>query len=151
MATIYEYFTGTAKWAMLKKTDKAFGNERWKINVYLDGESMEKYHNSGIQSKVRVDEDGEYVVFKREVEKVFNTKEGKRIETFKAPAVLDADGATRLDKLVGNGSEVTCKVEIYDTPKGKGSRLVGVRVDRLVPYEAPDGDRPRVDNTELPF
>lgn len=132
MATKIYYFSGEARWTRLVEPDAKF--KRWSLDFYPDEESWTKYRESGLELKVRddkEDKDVKYIQFSRPTEKLMKGK----VETFDPPEVLDGNNKPLMGNTqIGNGSLVTCKVIIYDTPKGKGHRLEAVRADRLVPY-----------------
>lgn len=127
MASSYYYLSGKAKWAKLFKPDDKYKN--WQIQVYMDDPSMKIFDESGMTMQKKTDEDGTFVTFRRPEAKVIRDE----LVKFNPPEVLDAEG-NKLDQLVGNGSEVTVKVIVYDTMKGKGHRLEAVKVTKLVPY-----------------
>lgn len=127
MASSYFYLSGKAKWAKLFKPDDKYKN--WQIQVYLDDESMKVYDDSGMTMQKKRDDDGVFVTFRRPEAKVIKDE----LVKFDPPAVVDGNG-NKLDQLVGNGSDVTVKVIVYDTMKGKGHRLEAVKVNKLVPY-----------------
>lgn len=131
MASSYYYLTGKSKWAKLFKPDDKYKN--WQINVYLDEPSKKVFTESGMSMTPKRDEDGEYITFRRPEAKLIKNE----LVKFEPPPVTDKDGNT-LDKLVGNGSDVTIKVVVYDTIKGKGHRLEAVRVNSLVEYVKQD-------------
>lgn len=134
------YFRGTCKWAKVRKPDDRFGN--YTIDLYLDDESWNKYEDSGLELKVREDEDGKFLKFRRPEKKeikgdvvhlgppsvVFNTGEtddqGRSIYEDRDDNVL-----------VGNGSVVVCRVHVYETVRGLGHTLEAVAVDDLVEYD----------------
>lgn len=128
MASSYHYLSGTAKWAKLFKPDDKYKN--WQIQVYLDDASMKVFDDSGMTMQKKTDEDGIFVTFRRPEAKVIKDE----LVKFSPPEVIDGNG-NKLEQLVGNGSEVTVKVIVYDTMKGKGHRLEAVKVNKLVPYE----------------
>lgn len=142
MAETY-YFSGVAKWAKVYKhnMDKKFG-DRYTICVYLDELSKKKYEMSGIQTALKEDEEGQFAQFKRNDKQLIK---GELVE-FGPPEILGMDG---IDALIGNGSEVTVRVQVFDTVKGKGSRLEKVRVDTLVPFAKADGVG--AEGVEVPF
>lgn len=127
MASSYYYLSGKAKWAKLFKPDEKYKN--WQIQVYLDDASMKTYDESGMTMQKKQDDDGVFVTFRRPEAKVIRDE----LVKFSPPEVLDSEG-NKSDQLVGNGSEVTIKVIVYDTMKGKGHRLEAVKVNKLVPY-----------------
>lgn len=127
MASSYFYLSGKAKWAKLFKPDDKYKN--WQIQVYMDADSMKIYDESGMTMQKKQDEDGTYVTFRRPEAKVIKDE----LVKFDPPTVLNSEG-NKLEQLVGNGSDVTVKVIVYDTMKGKGHRLEAVKVNKLVPY-----------------
>ena len=126
------YFSGIGYWAKVQEPvdnyDKAKPKE-YKIDVVLDDKSWHLFDESGCQLQPRVnDKDERYVSFRCPVSA--EIKGEKR--TYK-PTVLDNDNQP-FDGLIGNGSGVTCKVDVYPTRMGMGHRLDAVRVDNLVEY-----------------
>lgn len=137
------YFEGTCKWAKVHKPDDKYKN--YTIDLYMDKKSLQAYKKSGLQLKDRVDQDGEtFHTFRLASSRLIKGK----VEEAK-PLVLDADGNPTKEN-IGNGSEVTCKVEIYTTGDGRvGHRLLAVRVNKLVVYE---GNKVSEDtDIEVPF
>lgn len=130
MASSYYYLTGKAKWARLFTPDEKYKN--YKIDLALDDASKEIFAESGMTMTPKTQEDGTYITFRRPEMKLIKNEPVK----FEAPAVTDKDG-NKVESLIGNGSNVTIKVVVYDTVKGKGHRLEAVRVNTLVPYEKP--------------
>ena len=133
MATQTFYFSGKAYWARVYEhnLDEYLGVKKAVIELELDPEQRALLKKSG--SKVRLDlkDDGTIrAKFKR------NFVNEKIPELGGLPSVFDADGKPFSD-LIGNGSDVTIKVSVYDTQMGKGTRLDAVRVDTLVPYDGP--------------
>lgn len=56
------------------------------------------------------------------------------------PKVVDADGNPWDEEvLIGNGSDITVKLDVWIGNKAKKVRWEAVRVDNLVPYEPQDG------------
>ena len=125
MVTKTIYLSGTAMWAKVFSPDEKYNV--YKIELQLDNESLDKFKSSGLQLKVR---DNNTISLRRAPTSLIN---GKAAE-WGAPSVLDKDNQPT-DKLIGNGSKVTCKVQVYDTAKGPGHRLEAVRVEDLVEYD----------------
>lgn len=151
MATSTYLFTGKTKWAKVQKPDDKFG-EQWQLPLYMDEKSWKDYEKSGIRLEVKKDkETGEpFVTFRRKV-KEMNWKKGAMQEN-SPPKVLIANEYGEyvpFDGLIGNGSAVSVKVDVFDTRNGKGHRLVAVGVDDLVEYN-PDGGR-ESNVPEMPF
>ncbi len=143
--TEWHYFQGKAKWARLVSPDQKYAC--WSVVLYMDANSdsynklleLKKADNGvdGILNVIKKDEDGYFTTFKRPTQKLIKGK----VQAFAPPIVMEADGTTPLlNALVGNGSDVTVKVEVYQYNKptggkGRAARLVSVRVDNLIPFE----------------
>ncbi len=139
MASKFIYITGTAKWAKVFKPDEKYGN--YTLDLYVDPKTLKKAQGEGLPVKVREDEEGTFIKLRRNPNKLFDGMSEQ-------PEVLlhNEDGKyEKLDKLVGNGSLVTCKVCLYDTQMGTGHRLEAVAVENLVEYQSEGG------NPDLPF
>jgi hypothetical protein len=130
------FVQGKAKWAMLHRPNE-WGN--WKITLYPDTASLEKIKNlqgQGLKNVLKKDEDGYHMSFNRPHQKMIKGK----VIGFTPPEVLESDGKTPLTTArIGNGSDVTVKLEVYahSTPGGgraKAARLGSIRVDNLVPF-----------------
>ena len=143
----YLYLQGKAKWVRTTAPDP-WGN--WKMDLYFNPESKSKWNQAkeefGLLNNTRTDADGDFITLKRPMEK--KRRDGRTFG-FAPPEVLQSDGTTPLrDTLVGNGSDVTAKVSIYQYNKpggGKGhaARWEAIRVDNLIPYDGKrdfDGD-----------
>lgn len=130
MATTYQTFTGTCKWAKVYEPDEKYNV--YSINLYLDEANVRRLKATGCQLTVKEDSDGQYVVFRRPVAKLIK---GELVK-FDAPKVevKDGDSYVPFTKNIGNGSKVTCNVSFYDTIKGKGHTLLGVTVRDHVEY-----------------
>ena len=147
MAAKIFYFSGPVKWAKVydHNVDEYGGTEFASIDVYLDEENQKRFKESESRLKVREDEDGVFVKFRRNIENRVNPDWGG------TPVVLDAEGEP-FNELIGNGSECTVKVTVYDTKMGKGTRLERVRVDKHVAYEKPEASEVEEGTTEgIPF
>lgn len=129
------YLTGTCKWAKIAKPDEKYNF--YGLDLYLDQESIEKFDKSGLQLTKKAGEEGIYISLKRKPQALIKGE----LVNFGPPQVLDADNAV-FGGVIGNGSTVTCKVNVYDTAKGKGHRLEAVRVDTLVEYNKDAMDEP---------
>lgn len=137
------YIQGKAKWAKLVTPDTKYNC--WSVVVYPNDESYkllldlkaDKGDTSGILNPIKKDDDGYNITLKRPIQKLMAGK----VTSFSPPIVVEADGENPLrNALVGNGSDITCKVQVYNYNKpqgGKGTaiRLESVRVDNLVPFE----------------
>lgn len=128
MASKYYYLSGKAKWARLFTPDDKYKN--YKIDLQLDDASIKTFAESGMTMQSKMQDDGSYITFRRPEAKLIKNE----LVKFDPPAVTDKDG-NAVESLIGNGSDVTIKVVVYDTVKGKGHRLEAVRVNNLIPYE----------------
>lgn len=143
MATDIVYLQGKVKWFRANQPDEW---NKYKHVLYPNPESLEKIRDlqtstsgvTGIKNILKKDEDGYCISISRPASKTIKGK----VVGFAPPEVLEADGKTPLrNVLVGNGSDVTTKVEVYThgTPGGgraKAMRWASSRIDNLVPYES---------------
>lgn len=143
--TTYVFLQGKAKWAKLVTPDTKFGSQ-WSVQLYPNDESYQKILDlkenkgevSGVLNVVKKDEDGYNISLKRQTQRLIK---GKMVG-FTPPVILEADGTSPLrNALIGNGSDITCKVQLYRYKKpaggfGQAIRLESVRVDNLIPYES---------------
>lgn len=130
MATKIIYLTGKCTWAQLETPDKKY--KSFSINLFPDEDSWTKYRESGLELKARTDayrDNAPYIKLSRSDEKLIKGA----VVKYGPPVVLDADNAEfPVIPRIGNGSDVTCKVSVYDTSQGKGHRLEAVRINELV-------------------
>ncbi len=135
MSTSTIYVTGIAKWARVfgHQMDTKFG-EKFHITVYPDEAGVITLKQSGSRASAKTDEDGTFYKFSRDNKKEFKGQ----LEVLGPPKVLDPNNET-FTQPIGNGSKVTVKLSVYDSSKGKGTRLEAVRVDEHVPYEENSG------------
>lgn len=128
-----EYVQGKAKWCRIQTPGKY---DTYYTYLYPTPESLEKIKGWKLKNHIKKDEDGYFVRFSRPVSKLIRGK----VVGFAPPFMVDKHGNPMRDVLIGNGSDITCKLELYSykTPDGKREnavRLEGVRVDSLVPFE----------------
>lgn len=129
MATEHILLNGTCKWAKVRKPDDKYNN--YTIDLYMDKESFSAFELSGLQLTPKEDEDGRFVRFRRPEEKMIK---GEVIH-YGPPKVVNSDNEVLPDTLIGNGSDVTVRVSVYDSTKGKGHTLEAIRVNELVEFE----------------
>jgi hypothetical protein len=123
MATKQHYFTGKAKWAKVYKPDEKYNN--FAINIELDDASKKEFDGTGIRVQPKKDESDGLTYYRF-----------RRSEEDGPPLVVDNQGEP-FSKLIGNGSNVTVRVESYDSKKyGKGHRLQAVRINDWVEFDA---------------
>ena len=141
MAKGYIYVSGKGSWVRAVKPDQW---DCWSATIHPDAKSLELIRDlqaEGMKNTLKKDDDGYFTKFRRPVQK--KTRDG-RIMTFTPPEVIDKDGRPFDGSTIGNGSDITLKLDVYEhgTPgggKAKAARLEAVRVDNLVPFN-PDTD-----------
>lgn len=153
MAQKTYYINGLTSWAKLNKEnyDKKF--KSYVMDLYLPDDQVEEFQKWSSELELRDattkgfnDKVGpkHWIKLRRPTVKLIKDK----VVTFDPPKLLDKDGESELakDTNIGNGSDVTCKVVVFDTVKGKGVRLEVVRVNELVEYEGEEVDESNVDS-----
>jgi hypothetical protein len=95
------------------------------------------------------DDDGWKLNISRPVQKVWKG----RVIAFTPPSVVNADGQPIDGVAIGNGSDVTAKIEVYQhgTPNGKKAHAIrweGLRVDNLIPFDT-KSDFPEPQKTQV--
>lgn len=137
MATEHIFVRGKTKWF---RPDKPNQWGKYTHVLYPDTESLEKLRDlqaKGVKNVLKKDEDGWFVTFNRPTSIL---RQGK-VVGIAPPEVYEADGKTPLKLNVGNGSDVTTKLEVYQhsapgsQQKAYAARWLSSRVDNLVPYE----------------
>lgn len=139
--TRHEYIQGKLSWVRVVKPDPTYNS--WNAVVHPTPESLERIRElqtEGLKNVLKKDDDGYYCNFRCPVSRV--RKDGT-IWTFVPPAVLDPDGNPMDGSRIGNGTDGTLDLEVYGhlTPGGGAAiaaRLVGIRVENLVPFTAGD-------------
>lgn len=135
MATETFYLSGKARYPRLTKPDDKY--DLYSIGVILDAKSQAEFEASGMQMKPKSYNGDTFVTFRRPNKKIIKDE----LVKFGPPKVLDKDGKT-ITALVGNDSDVTVKVSVYDSAKGKGHRLDAVRVDNLIEFKPQPKEQP---------
>jgi hypothetical protein len=103
---------------------------------------MAIFKELSVKNTVKRDDDGDYIVFRRPTQRVVKGK----VQGLSPPVIVDKEGNPTEGVGIGNGSDVTVKLDYYSykSPQGdtgKAIRLAGLRVDNLVPYN-PNNDYP---------
>jgi hypothetical protein len=130
------YIQGKVSWFRAKTVNKW---NKYSVQIHPNPKDLDVIRDlqgEGLKNVIKKDDDGYYVNFTRPVTKEF--KSGK-IVAFTPVEVFDKDG-NPFDGNVGNGSDATLKIEVYEheTPgggKAKAARWVSARIDNLVPFE----------------
>lgn len=166
MATEYLTLEGTVNWAKVYDPDSYKDvDRRWILDFYpKDGGEWEKYRSSGIRVQVKNKGEGDYLTFRRSVEKKIKTSEGEKEIVFTPPVISGAVNVYYVNKEqpdrylksyekgsisdvirigtpepIGNGSKVKITLAVYNTQQGKGHRLESIEVLELEEYVASEG------------
>ena len=137
----YEYISGKASWCKTKSPE-TFGNDSfWSATIHPDAKGLEfarELASKGMKNHIKKDDDGWFIKFKRPTERKLRNRSKMQMLP---PEVIDQDNKP-FDGLIGNGSDCTFKLEVYDhnTPTGakaKAARLAAIKIHTLVPYDVP--------------
>lgn len=155
MANTTVFLEGQIYWTRhLTTPDEYLGKKFYKVAMYPTDESLKALKKSGSRTQVKVDDEGKrYINLRRDYEKDFN--DGKGPQKLGAPQIVHPDGAvfsSEEAQKIGNGTEATVRVTVYDTKGtyGKGTRLEAMRIDKLVVYEG-GGGSPAFPERTTPF
>ncbi len=148
--TDFIFIKGKLSWARIVHVNQ-FGD--WSCTIHPDAESLEvvrELQARGLKNVMKKDQDGYYIQFKCATTR--KTKQGG-VRPQPAPACVDKEGQPFDGTKIGNGSDGYLKLEVYDFKNPTGgsgcaARLVGVRVDNLVPYE-PNRDASAQDQANM--
>ncbi len=130
------YVQGKVSW-FRNKTPNQWNKYAVQIHPNVkDLEVIRELQSQGLKNVIKKDDDGYYISFTRPVTKEYQSG---RIQSYAPPTVTDKDGNI-YEGQVGNGSDATLKLEVYEhaTPggkKAKAARWVSARIDNLVPFE----------------
>jgi hypothetical protein len=130
------YITGKCKWARTFNPDPTYN--KWSITIWpANNAELTKIHDlkaKGIRNELKKDDEGYYMTFSRPLK--IQLRNGG-VKAMTAPITLDKDGKA-LTELVGDGSDVTVKLDTYggkgDYGKYFAARLDSIRVNNLIPY-----------------
>jgi len=149
MATKYITVSGKIAWAHhLFEPDEFRGDKKWKVDFYPDVKSKQTITDAGIMLRYKAGEFGMYIRPARPTQKMFK----KGLVEFDPPEVTDKDGKKWEGGIIGNGSEATLRLSVFDTVNGPGHRLEAVRIDSLVEYHSPEDSEEASEEQEgLPF
>lgn len=135
------FLQGKTKWFRPEKTNE-WG--KWSHVLYPNDVGLEKIRDlqaEGVKNVLKKDEDGYFLSIGRNSEIKRKTDGGGvKMQGMQPPEVVDTEGKPMRGVLVGNGSDITTKVEVYQhgTPgggKAKAMRWISSRIDNLIPYE----------------
>lgn len=133
--TEFVYLQGKVSWFRADSPNKY---NKYSTQLHPDDKSLEiirDLQSQGLKNMLKKDEDGYFFNVSRPVTKEFLS--GKII-SFTPVEVFDKEGVP-YNGPVGNGSDATLKLEVYEhnTPgggKAKAARWVSARIDNLVPF-----------------
>lgn len=157
MPTEIHYWKGSIEWAKVYEPDTFSGSSRWMINFYPD--DLEEFRESGCQAVEKEDPNGDiYVRLRRDTQKLMgsslvkftpprltgevdvkyvNKLTGEPVYNWNAMEEPDLEYEQVGDRVtLGNGTKATIRVAIFDTQRGKGTRLEGLEITELVKYES---------------
>ena len=127
MSTKFITLTGTANWTQKLFTPDDEYNT-YQFQLVMDDASVDEFNASGSMLKARNVDDGVAISPKRKAD------HGQ-------PRVVDEAGDEwPEDTAIGNGSKVSCILEMYSTKRGWGTKLEAVRVEELVEFKPDDFD-----------
>lgn len=157
------YFQGPVKWAKVfefNMDDGEYAPEggQYTIDIGLGKKEIKEVLTWNKNYEPKDDEDFkgvQFIKFKRKNRHL--SKKGKLIKDWSGPPkVVDADGNPwDEDKLIGNGSICTVKLNVTEGKMFSFVRLEGVRVDEHVAYEPDedddDTDEDNENSDDIPF
>jgi len=128
----------------------------WSVDLVPDQAGLDLIKRLGLGNKIKNkgDDRGDFVTFRRPLNKRVATKAGK--EKNDHVPVTDASGQPwPIGQSIGNGSDVEIKFSTYDYPARKGipagTKMViyEMKVNHLVPFERKEpADRPEAGEKE---
>ena len=141
--TEFVYVKGKSKWFRHLSPEEFRGKSSWKHTIYLDNESLEKVRDlqaEGVKNVLKKDDDGYYTSFSRPTHMSWKDKKTGEARTLALdpPVVRLANTNSPFLGMVGNGSDIETKLEVYthSVPgggKAKAARWLATRVDTLQP------------------
>jgi len=155
MTTEYFDLKGKIYWAKVStnKPDEYAGDRRWIINLVVD--DWDEFEETGLQVTRREGPDGDFIQLRRSCKKLINDE----VINFLAPVIIDENGKwiryytdstgrnvfswvknrdveptlVGRNMLITNGSDVSVRVAVYDTMKGKGHRMESIQINDMAP------------------
>src|SRR5712664_1029966 len=106
MASQEEFLDGKGKWCKVYRPNQY---DKWSVDLYMDTENVEKFKALKVKNHLKKDEDGYYATFSRPIERNIR---GKKMG-MNPPSVIDKEGQPMVDTHIGNGSDLTVKLEVY--------------------------------------
>lgn len=146
----YVYLSGKCKWAKGLLAPSQF--KKYGVKLNLDNPSLSiilDLKKKGIKNALVKDEDGYWVNLSRPSELNFKGQ----LRGVEPPVIITKDNVPfNKDKMIGDGSDLTCKVAVrsWKSPfgvPGVSLRLESVRVDNLVEFTTdhwPEGEAKQI-------
>ncbi len=128
----YVLIDGTLSWARLIVPEEYEGDKFWSITIHPNSDSLEKVRDlqaRGIMNKMKKDDDGYFIKFKRPLFK--KTKTG--IIPFQPPVCFNKEKELIDGGKIGNGSTGSLKLECYGADKPR--RYFAARLDSIMVYD----------------
>lgn len=147
MAATKHYFSGIAEWAKVYPANKDSyrGKTFYAIDLIITEEDYQRFIKTGSRHEPKREKEGFWRLKLRR-------NEDNKVEEYGGPPRVfttdpnDANNYVAFDELIGNGSEVTVAVVVYDAGDfGTGTRLEAVRVDKLVSFGGTKVDTSGID------
>lgn len=137
MAKQYIYVQGKGKWLNgLGFLDPKFN--KWNFQFYPNDDSLNTLRELNLRNTISKDDEGWKINLSRPGSKVMKGV----IVAFEPVKILDKEGKLLEANSIGNGSDLTAKLEHYtyaapgSQKRNNAIRLESVRIDNLIPYES---------------
>lgn len=132
MATTHYILNGKMNWLhhLFIKDEKY---NKYSVDFYPTKESWKTYNGIGLELKVRTNEaTGEdYIKFSRKHDQLIKNT----VVEFGPPTVFDVEGNV-VDNIgtIGNGTSGMVKIEVYQSAKGLGHRLLEAKLTDIIEF-----------------
>jgi hypothetical protein len=137
MSTTHYILNGKMNWLYsLFQKDEEYN--KYSVDFYPTEESWKTYKEIGLGLNIRENKDTgeEYVRLSRKHDQLIKNT----VVVFGPPKVVDAEGEIIPEiGTIGNGSKGMVKIEVYPSAKGKGHRLLEVKLTEIEEF-IPDPD-----------
>lgn len=134
------FLKGKIKWANSLFVPDTMYEPKWQAKLYPDEDSVDiirELQSLGLMNKIAKDDDGWYTSVSRPTQKMFKGV----LKPLTPPVIEDNEGNPITSNIIGNGSDVICKMEVYKYKAQGGNRwkvayrLASVRVVNLIKFE----------------
>ena len=132
----YIYIKGKVSWVKYITPDPTYN--KWTCTIHPipeDVEVIRELQMQGVKNQWKKDEDGYFINFSRPADRKIKGK----VIGMTPPVVLNADDQPMDGVAIGNGSDGTMKLEVYQHPtptggKAKAARWAALKVTNLIPF-----------------